>query len=49
MAEHALAATEADADYEVRVKTYRSFLKLIRFGLLTVVIVLILLAVVTLH
>lgn len=48
MAEHAIAESQADADFAERVKTYRAFLTLIKFGLLTVVTLLIILAVVTL-
>jgi hypothetical protein len=47
MAEHAITDTVADADFAARVKTYRLFLGLLKFGLLTVVILLIILAVST--
>ncbi len=47
MAEHAVTDTAADADFAERVKTYRLFLGLLKFGLLGVVILLIILAVTT--
>ncbi|HKH81694.1 MAG TPA: aa3-type cytochrome c oxidase subunit IV [Methylovirgula sp.] len=48
MAEHLATDAQADADFEERVRTYNLFRNLFKFGLLTVVIILIFLAVVTL-
>jgi hypothetical protein len=48
MTEHTITDTQADADFAEHVRTYHLFLNLCKFGLLTVVIILIILAVVTL-
>ncbi|HLH10422.1 MAG TPA: aa3-type cytochrome c oxidase subunit IV [Methylovirgula sp.] len=48
MAEHAIMDTENDADFAEHVRTYKMFVRLLKLGIVGVVILLIILAVVTL-